>query len=1325
MFFLLFGLFAPGEKAMAQYLQSSPAFLTGVVTNAANGIPIIGAKIQVQNHTAYSVAGGVYSLAIEPTGTFPVQCAKAGFDAYVSAPVLFQPGITATLPVSLLENLNPPGTVSASLDTLPQVVHISWTKPAGNYELIYDDGLQDAFTVWGLQGNLNAIKCNPPAYPAKVTGGSIHIGQASNYPSGSNPLVPFQVKFFDASGPNGLPGNVIAGPFDVLPTAFGWVEFLLPVPVQVNSGSFYMAMIQGGNAPNAAGLAVDETSPQLRSYSRFVSGGGPWLPAQGNYMMRMLMIGPGGPLSVTDQPGSLVDYQVWRLRQGEEQNPLIWVSVGATGTTQLDDPSWPSLPCSPYRWGVKAHFSGNRWSPPVFSNIIGKCWTTQVTIHVDLSCDAALKNGISAQLKNSVYPDTIYSALLDTSGIITFPSVWKGTYEITVNKFGYQDYSCTIPLSFNDTIDVVLLQHKSPPANLVVNNKSLQAIWDVPHYEETLFSEDWSSGNFTANGWTPVGANWAVSSTLGNPAPSALFNWSPQATNYSQFLISRQIAAVHSPSLKMKFDIFLDSFGTTTINQMAVEIWNGSNWNTLKSFDNSCGDIPWTAEEMDISAYTGNPFKIRFRATGGNSFDLNGWNLDNIAVIAAESSQSLAPCILGYNFYLDNILLGYNPENIFKIPGNQVQYGNLYNACVLAVYGSGYSTAVCDTFTSGFLYPPRNFTAVPVEDVAFLTWEKPEQMLDQGGGTPPGLIGYVIYRDDTLLVQIASPDTLYYYNNNLEPGIYQYAIAALYDLTPYGFPGLHDESARAGPVPVIINFGRPLPFYEDWNMGSFSYQDWRFIPDQGNWSINTTEGNPAPSAMFSWQPPCVSYSSALESPALDGFPFDCASIWLDFDMQLTDRTNSGTERMVAEVFYNNIWHKKAEFVNNGNLAWTTYHLDISPVKKKGFRIRFRALGENSAEILQWELDNIHVYAVCYPPENLFGQPVGNDVHLSWSPPRCNGSGLLLDEGFEEAGFPPLSWSLNTTNPNYTWEHTGVNSPVGVHSGNYSAGLLWEYEHQDEWLIVNNVYVGGNLRFWSFAYQGSTHQDHYYVKLSLDGGLNWLTLLDLSALPPYLSPNGYNEWNEPYLIDMTYYLGETVTLAWQAVDGDNQGLWYYWAIDDCYMGADKLDLSNSGFLSPTPEKAPSYLEGYNIYRKGKGIAEFVQINTGPVHDTLYVDAALPEQEYSYYIESVFSECPMGANSDTIVVDVISGVDPGDGTGFLSIFPNPAREVLHIHSKEPVYRVDLLSSFGQPVRSLMTQDDRVVTLNLAGLSPGLYLVDITLPQGHFRRKVFLLL
>ena len=407
-------------------------------------------------------------------------------------------------------------------------------------------------------------------------------------------------------------------------------------------------MIQGGNAPNAAGIAIDKTNTALRSYQRFITGGAPWLPADGNFMIRAIVSGTGGPLDLADIPGSIVNHQVWRLRQGEEMNPYIWTSVGVQTTYSITDYSWPSLPCGPFRWAVKTQYTGNRWSPATFSNVIGKCWTVPVTVHVDLTCSSATLAGTNVELKNLVYPDTLYTATLDTSGIILFPKVWKGTYELKITRFNYQTQSLTASISLDTTLFVILQQETSAPANLVINDKSLKATWNQPKVVKELFAESWSGGTFITHEWTIEGGyNWFISQIYGNPAPAAMFGWTPQVTNYSQSLVSKSITGDNSTILTLSYDIYLDNFANTTVNQMAVELWDGSTWHLLENYDNTKGSIQWTTEMVDISAFTNMTFRIRFRAYGGDSYDINGWYIDNIKILEEESASNLSSCILG------------------------------------------------------------------------------------------------------------------------------------------------------------------------------------------------------------------------------------------------------------------------------------------------------------------------------------------------------------------------------------------------------------------------------------------------------------------------------------------------------------------------------------------------------------------------------------------------------------------------------------------------------------------------------------------------------
>ncbi len=1295
------GIFFSYGILLAQPGRTAQAVLTGVLTNAQTGSPVVGAKILVAGHLTYSVAGGYYILNIDTAGTFIVHITKAGFDAYASNPVPFQPGTTVTMPVPLFETLNSPVEPAVSLDTAQQLVHVTWGPPVGNYELIYDDGLQDNFTIWALQGNLNALRITPLAYPASVSGGSVNIGQPANYPAGSNPFVPFQIKLLDASGPGGSPGNLIAGPFEVVPANFGWVEFLFPAPVPITSGSFYMVMVQGGNAPNAAGLAVDESSTRLRSYSRFVTGGAQWLPAQGNFMIRAVMTGMGGPVSLTDLPEVFLNYKVWRLRQGEEQNPAIWTQLTTTENLAMTDSSWSSLPCGPYRWGIKAGYTGNRWSPAAFSNVLGKCWTVPMVLHLQFTCPATTPRGSFVQMENLAYHDTLYSAIADSSGYVTFPTVWKGYYQIFVKKFGYIDFYENHSADHADTVDLMILQKKAPPENLVVEETALSACWDVPGYKELLFNENWSGGNFFTQGWTLSGGqNWRISTSMGNPKPSAMFGWDPPVANYEQSLISRPIEGEYSPILTLSYDIFLDNFSSSVTDQLAVEVKYDGNWHTIKIWNNLGGNIPWTHDALDISQFSDKTIQIRFRSFGVDSYQINGWYIDNISILASESPGVLIPCIFGYNFYLDDVLIASVPDTTYTIPGEDVKYDSSYNACVVAIYASGYSEAACDSFSSRFLWPPNNVAGTIIGNNVLLNWQKPRMPDDSGNFvTPPGLIGYHIFKNDALLAYLPFPDSLSFSDPALEPGTYSYLVNARYDLTSYGFPGQQANSVFAGPALVEVSYGLPLPFYEPWDQGSFSYQGWSFSPGQGNWTLSVNEGNPAPSALFSGTPAETDYDYSLESPVLNASTLACAEIWLDFDLLLQDQLANGTEKLMTEIYYNGFWHRKATWKNRGSFGWTSVHVNISSARGKAFRIRFRTSGLNSENFQQWNVDNVEVYAVCLPPVNLQGTSAGNEIQLQWNPPQCNGGGIILNEGFENPEFPPANWMQVVHNTAATWSHTDYTSPEGVHTGNYSAGISWDYNPQDEWIIVRNVMVTGNLTFWSMAYQGSVNGDHYFVKVSTDNQVTWETLFDLSSLPPF--SGGYNQWQMPYSVDLSAYIGETVDIAWHAWDGNGQGCWYYWAIDDCSVGGKMLQISMNPPL-------------YDIYRQDPGASDFVVVNQVPESDTSYIDPGLPDGMYNYFVQVVNSACSLTIPSDTITVDVITSMDEPSKSR-MNVFPNPAQNLVTLKSDRPVDHILMRNMLGITVLESNANGLFETNLRLERVPPGQYVLQVFTGKG----------
>ena len=288
----------------------------------------------------------------------------------------------------------------------------------------------------------------------------------------------------------------------------------------------------------------------------------------------------------------------------------------------------------------------------------------------------------------------------------------------------------------------------------------------------------------------------------------------------------------------------------------------------------------------------------------------------------------------------------------------------------------------------------------------------------QGHGNwqvPDNLVGYYIYRDYENIAYLPydGEDTTYFLDTGLEPLTYEYDVTALYDLSPYGFPGDTGESMMEGPFLIPVQYGHPLPFEEYWTSGSFELNQWTHGQ---NWRVHGHVGNPKPSSEFTWDPILTNYKSALYSYPLDGInlndPFIDGCIWFDFDVKLDDRNMTGTEKLSVEVGNEDGWHKLIEYNNaDSSFDWTSYHFNISPWAFRNiFRIRFVAGGTNSSNILSWFVDNIMVYRTCSAPRNLsVEQQNCVDLYLEWNSPFVCGGGGYGDmitpdaELSEEAG----------------------------------------------------------------------------------------------------------------------------------------------------------------------------------------------------------------------------------------------------------------------------------------------------------------------------------
>ncbi|NCC72690.1 MAG: T9SS type A sorting domain-containing protein [Sphingobacteriia bacterium] len=148
------------------------------------------------------------------------------------------------------------------------------------------------------------------------------------------------------------------------------------------------------------------------------------------------------------------------------------------------------------------------------------------------------------------------------------------------------------------------------------------------------FSEKWASSSFTTNHWVPEGTNWEITESTGNPLPCAFFSYTPRIYNYSVPLRSHLIDGTDFTDISVKFDLRFDNYSLTTLEQFKIQaVHKNGDFITLETYNNSGGSFGFVTKEYDISTFAdGEIFYLRFTAFGEDSWNIDGWYIDNIIV---------------------------------------------------------------------------------------------------------------------------------------------------------------------------------------------------------------------------------------------------------------------------------------------------------------------------------------------------------------------------------------------------------------------------------------------------------------------------------------------------------------------------------------------------------------------------------------------------------------------------------------------------------------------------------------------------------------------
>lgn len=224
-------------------------------------------------------------------------------------------------------------------------------------------------------------------------------------------------------------------------------------------------------------------------------------------------------------------------------------------------------------------------------------------------------------------------------------------------------------------------------------------------------------------------------------------------------------------------------------------------------------------------------------------------------------------------------------------------------------------------------------------------------------------------------------------------------------------------------------------------------------------------------------------------------------------------------------------------------------------------------------------------ALCFEPvapASLKAEVNGIEVNLSWD--WGNAGTEISNTGFESDTLP-TSWSTRDTyaaSEGFNWliyTPQSEDEMFVVNSGQRCALLMPadtldpdnpSAAHQDEWLIVR---PGSGASYLDFSYflhptlleNGAypDFPDHYYVKVSWDNGKSWTELWD-------------GRWDMGSVMGMqraSLFLGdetdENTLVAFEAVSGPEESLYFLWSIDDVLFRAADGTPTSSSMVSNAP------------------------------------------------------------------------------------------------------------------------------------------------------------
>lgn len=260
------------------------------------------------------------------------------------------------------------------------------------------------------------------------------------------------------------------------------------------------------------------------------------------------------------------------------------------------------------------------------------------------------------------------------------------------------------------------------------------------------------------------------------------------------------------------------------------------------------------------------------------------------------------------------------------------------------------------------------------------------------------------------------------------------------------------------------------------------------------------------------------------------------------------------------------------------------------------------------------------------PTGLKADVNGLVVNLSWE--WGNAGNTIFNSGFECDDPSEEGWTVKRGNEEaeFNWmvfDYGEMPDESMAHSGTRSALLMMamgEEEispalHQDEWLIARPGNGAVYMDFWYYLHPQLLEDggfrdfpDHYYVKISRDNGETWTELWD----------GRWDIQNIDAVRQASLFLGdptdENTLVAFQALSGEEESLYYLWTIDDVtFMTAEEAagrrltaSTTPAGFTKPVNMDVRRPFHPTSTSMAVRQLPESEWLNAGNITYRVYLD-----------------------------------------------------------------------------------------------------------------------